>query len=47
VVGWVAVAIGVAIWLGKARPHLLKAAGSVLATGAIEEAKNAEAFAEA
>jgi len=47
ILGWVAVGIGVAVWLGIVRPNVLKAAGSVLATGGIEEVKNAEAFAEA
>ena len=47
IVGWIVVAIGAAVWLGIARPGVLQAAGSVLATGAVEEAKNTEAFAEA
>jgi amino acid transporter len=46
ILGWVVVAAGIAVWLGIVRPGVLKTAGSVLATGAIEEAKNTEAFAE-
>ncbi|HEX3615153.1 MAG TPA: APC family permease [Solirubrobacteraceae bacterium] len=47
ILGWVVVAAGIAVWLGVVRPNVLKSAGSVLATGGIEEAKNTEAFAEA
>jgi amino acid transporter len=44
IVGWVVVAAAVAVWLAVARPHTLKVAGSVLATGAVDEAKNTDAF---
>jgi hypothetical protein len=44
IVGWVVVAAAVAAWLAIARPHTLKVAGSVLATGAVDEAKNTDAF---
>jgi amino acid transporter len=47
ILGWVVVAAGVAVWLGLVRPNVLKSAGSVLATGGVEEAKNTDAFAEA
>lgn len=33
IIGWVAVLTAVSIWLGKTKPHLLGAAGAVLATG--------------
>jgi amino acid transporter len=46
IVGWVIAAAAVAVWLGIVRPAVLKSAGSVLATGAIEEAKLTDVFNE-
>jgi amino acid transporter len=45
ILGWVVGAGIVAYVLGRMRPHLIATAGSVLATGAVEEAKLTEAFA--
>jgi amino acid transporter len=44
IVGWVVVACVAAVWLSVARPKTLTLAGSVLATGAVDEAKNTGAF---
>jgi amino acid transporter len=44
IVGWVLLATAGAVWLSVARPQTLKVAGSVLATGAIDEAKLTDAF---
>jgi urea transporter len=33
IIGWVVVLAAAAVWLGQTRPHLLTAAGAVLATG--------------
>jgi amino acid transporter len=44
IVGWVLLATAGAIWLSVRRPQTLSVAGSVLATGAIDEAKLTDAF---
>ena len=44
IVGWVVAAAAVAVWLSVARPQSLQLAGSVLATGAIDEAKLTDQF---
>ena len=44
IVGWVVLAAAGAVWLAMARPKTLKLAGSVLATGAVDEAKLTDAF---
>jgi amino acid transporter len=44
IVGWVVLAGAGALWLSAARPKTLKLAGSVLATGAVDEAKLTDAF---
>lgn len=44
ILGWVVVAGAIAVWMAKARPEQLKLAGSVMATGAVDEAKLADEF---
>ena len=39
IVGWLVVVIAVAIWLGSNRPEVLARAGSIMATGELEEAR--------
>jgi amino acid transporter len=46
IVCWVAIAGALALWLGAVRPQTLKLAGSVMATGAVDEAKLADEFLE-
>ena len=46
IVGRVAAACAVALWMSAARPDQLKLGGSVMATGAVEEANLAEEFLE-
>ena len=47
IVGWAVVAGVATLWPGTARPDTLKTVGSVLATGAVNEANLTETFAEA